>query len=292
MPKAAVVASGIGLAGQFRRTPEGTQLVIRPGSVLQHSPVSPAVCDGVLKYALPVLSEVTWVDGDLSLELDECLIDLDQPERSEVEGRIRIHDIGAGLKSPLARELGMTVAKLLGRDGADRIKLADNSTVEFQLRDGRVTHEGLKFGLPEISPELQIASSGSVGLDETLDLIIEIPLPLSMLSEGPIASALGSQTLKFPVRGTLDEPEIRFEKSGLIDGLLTNLAEQLNDGETPLLELLEQVRQRRQELKQRREANANDRVERRPPGTRQRPGLLPGLLDRLRRSGTDNTATE
>jgi hypothetical protein len=273
------LVSGLEVNGQFGRTPEGTRIRIGPGRVLHHSRVSPAVCDGALKFVLPVLSEVTWVEGDLSLELKESMIDLDQPERSALEGQILIHDVRAGLKSPLVRELSVAVVKLLGGNGAETITLAHESTVEFWLREGRVTHKGLAFGLPEISPELQVRSSGSVGLDETLDLIVEIPLPLRLLGDGPLASALGNQTLRLPVGGTLEKPEVRFEGDELISGLLATFGERLSDGETPLLDFLEQVRQVREQRRELQQREGWEDGEGLLPRLRARPGLL----DRLRR---------
>ena len=55
------------------------------------------------------------------------------------------------------------------------IRLVEDAEIHFQLRDGRLHHEGLRVGFPEIDPDLVVSSRGSIGLDETLDLHLELP---------------------------------------------------------------------------------------------------------------------
>ena len=48
-------------------------------------------------------------------------------------------------------------------------------------------HEGLRIGFPEIDPDLVVSSRGSIGLDETLDLHVELPRldPAQRKEKGP-----------------------------------------------------------------------------------------------------------
>jgi len=43
------------------------------------------------------------------------------------------------------------------------------------VRDGRLYHEGLRVGFPDIDPGLVVSSRGSIGADETLDLSVDLP---------------------------------------------------------------------------------------------------------------------
>ena len=76
------------------------------------------------------------------------------------------------------------------------------------MRDGRLHHEGLRIGFPEIDPELVIRSRGSIGLDETLDLHLELPrLRKDKRDKGP---------LQCHVTGTLSEPIIAIPDASLV----------------------------------------------------------------------------
>ena len=54
-----------------------------------------------------------------------------------------------------------------------------------------------------------MASAGSVGLDESLDLQVSIRLPRGLLGESELANRLTGQPLSFSVVGTLDAPELQ-----------------------------------------------------------------------------------
>ena len=92
------------------------------------------------------------------------------------------------------------------------VRIVENADVRFQVRDGRIYHEGLRMGLPDIDPKLLVSSSGSVGLDKSLDLVLEVPRIVS-----PFKKDIDDP--KAPVRlritGTFDKPvvtEIKGEK--------------------------------------------------------------------------------
>jgi HSP20 family protein len=79
--------------------------------------------------------------------------------------------------------------------------LIEDAEINFQMRDGRLHHDGLRLGFPEIDPEIVVSSCGWIGLDETLDLYVELP------------SLLKAQgTVRGPTRchitGTIRDPRI------------------------------------------------------------------------------------
>ena len=71
--------------------------------------------------------------------------------------------------------------------------------VAFQLIDGRVYHQNLEL----VFPKATIRTSGSVGLDGTLSLVAEMPVPKHWFGTGRAAAALGQQTIRIPIGGTL-----------------------------------------------------------------------------------------
>ncbi len=268
-----VFASQIHIDASWRKTADGKTLTLAAGKPMDRVQLTPEMCDLGLKFVAPIFADVAWSRGDLSLELDRCQIEVDQIERSEVQGRITLHSVETGLRSPIAKSVAQALSAISKRELPQSVLLADNSVIEFQLQDGQVSHSGLEFGLPELSPDLVIHSHGTVGLDKSLDLMVEVPLPLNLLGDGPIATALGKQTLYLPVRGTLDQPEVKLEGDGqLVSNLLSGMLNPAMEGDLPLDEITEA-------LKQLRERNQQRREERGP--------RFPRLRDRLRGRSSD-----
>ncbi|MHC4176518.1 MAG: AsmA family protein [Planctomycetota bacterium] len=236
------------------------ELILRKGVVLDRAPITPAMCDDLLKYIAPVLAEATDLSGEFSIELDDWRLPLADLAKGEGSGRLTIHAIDAG-PGPLIRALTV----LLELPGS--VRLADGSIVRFKMAEGRVRHDDLRFGVGE----MQIRTQGSVGFDQTLDLVAEIPIPARLLGDLPLPEALKTSTLKLPIRGTLSEPKIEAADLGTsnVDLLLKTLGDVLRErtgqdgglldqipkssGETPLLDLiregplLDRLRQRRQQ---------------------------------------------
>jgi hypothetical protein len=221
-------------------------LVIAPGRYLDHATVSTTLCDGLLKYFLPILADATWVTGELSLDLGRCEIDLDQPQDSIVFGAIYIHGIQAGVKNELIAEARSRLMKILGQDGFDAVHLVDGASIEFEVRDGRVWHEGLEFGLPGVSPELVVTTSGSVSFDDQLDLRIGLPLPLHLVREGPLAELVGNKSLVLTATGSFSKPQVELADDSLFADLLPDVAGSL--AKEPLQTAVEGIREAIQNL--------------------------------------------
>jgi hypothetical protein len=87
-----------------------------------------------------------------------------------------------------------------------------------------------------------------VGLDESLDLNLEIPLPIDRLRDSPLARQLSAQPLTLHVAGTLDDPKIDFSRDkGPVGQLLGGLFGDATEGEVPAVEtvlgILNQINQ-------------------------------------------------
>src|SRR5262245_11474068 len=95
-----------------------------------------------------------------------------------------------------------------GKQPSNVIRLVEESEIHFQVRNGRMHHDGQRIGFPEIDPELVISSRGSIGIDETLDLYLEMPrLRKHKRDKGP---------LRCHVTGTIREPKITLQDPPLI----------------------------------------------------------------------------
>jgi len=76
--------------------------------------------------------------------------------------------------------------------------------VNFHVADGRVYHQNMEFQVGDVT----VRSQGSVGLDETVSLTIEIPIQDAWVAKEPLLAGLKGQSLKVPVSGTLTKPQM------------------------------------------------------------------------------------
>ena len=98
-----------------------------------------------------------------------------------------------------------------GKKPSDVVRVVENAEVKFQVRDGRIHHEDMHFGFPDISPDLVIRSSGSVGYDKTLDLVLDVP---SILLNKANPGGKKTAHVRLRVTGTIDKPIVTEIKDG------------------------------------------------------------------------------
>ena len=186
------------LAPNVRLSPGSAELTMPAGPLMENVQIDPAVCSSLLKYIAPVLADVTSAQGSFSIVLDSCRAPLADLKKSDLSGRFIVHSIQIG-PGPLIREL----AVLLGRETP--AKLRKESTVAFRMKDGRVYHRNLEL----IFPDLTIRTEGSVGLDQTLDIVAEMPVPPKWLAnDATAARAFADQVIRIPLKGTLSKPQL------------------------------------------------------------------------------------
>jgi hypothetical protein len=180
---------------------DGTpQLLVKQCKLLDRTELTPGLCNDVLQYVLPPLAGATSPEGAVSVDLKEGAIPLDLPRKLNLTGALTIHDVSVG-PGILTQSLTDLLATL---QAPTRFQLANNSVIQFAVADERVTHSGLEFGVPQV----RVRTEGSVGFDQTLDVIAEVILALGESEKRPILSALGNQNLRVPIRGTFAEPKV------------------------------------------------------------------------------------
>jgi len=175
---------GIQLQVGLQRRPNAPhsvpELVVEAGPLLKRASISPEMVEDVLKYAAPALSGATMARGEFSIDLDQWRLPLDRPRDGEMGGRFKIHSIEVG-PGPVLESILATIRLLMAGDEATRgegsrgsmtFELARDSVVRFEMRDGRVYHEGFELGIGN----LRLRTHGSVGLDQTIDMVAEIEL--------------------------------------------------------------------------------------------------------------------
>ncbi len=196
----------------YRALNEDAQLIIQPMQVLDRTELTPELVRLGVGLAVPLLAKSAWFDGRISLKTKEIRVPLAKPLDSKGEATLTLHQVRSGPSEPLIVGALDALANLRGKEASHELVFVDGSQVTIRVADQRVFHSGLEAGLPKLDPRLQIGTQGYVGLsDRSLDLIVEIPIPIEQLARRPNIQQLGVPRVKLPVGGTLDDPEIKWD---------------------------------------------------------------------------------
>ena len=188
-------------------TKPGMPLTLKQGRIVEKAKLTPAATADAFGFILPVLANSANVDGTFSFDLNEHTIPLSAPKTGIVKGKLLIHEANASA-SPMLGEL----IQLLGGNTTSAV-LAKEQTVLVRFENGRIHHEGLMLSLGQMSLKM----SGSVGLDRTLQMTIDMPVPpalvTKLLGSNPrLKEALLKKRLSVPVGGTLAKPALDGKK--------------------------------------------------------------------------------
>jgi hypothetical protein len=188
----------VSAAGDLKR-----QMVLLPGGSVEHVPITPQISQGVLSSIAPVLANSSRVAGVFTLKLGLWQLPLPEMSNGKGEGELVIHHAEME-PGPLVQGLASAL------DLSPGIHVPDNTVVPFRMADRRIHHHGLQFDIDNLT----VRTHGSVGLDESLDLVAEVHLPDDLADRRPILKALASQTIEVPVRGTSSRPRIDMRALG------------------------------------------------------------------------------
>jgi len=236
--------AGLNAEVRLERRGPVSVLILEPARLLDHQPLTPQLCGQGLQLIAPLLADEVSASGEFSLNLTKCEIPVGSAPEAErekvgalqVSGQLDLHSARVSMKNTLASGVVALVVQLAGINLPDAVTVAENVTVEFGVVDGRVHHSGLALLLPHGEKAIQIVSSGSVGLDETLDLNLTVKLPEGLLGKGVVRDALTREPIQFSVGGTLKSPKLKLAgKKGILQsvGNLIEFAGNEEDGTTP-----------------------------------------------------------
>lgn len=189
------------------------RLAVERGPLFDKVRISPELCRTWLKYVAPLLADATRAEGRFSVQLEGANVPLSDTNQSDVHGQLTIHSaqIGPGpLAQPLLGLAQQVKTVLDGRPSSDSQTLASNwllipqQTVHVDVEDGRVFHQGLTM----TSGDVTIRTSGSVGLDESLAIMAEVPIRDEWVADKKYLASLRGTVIQIPVQGTLGKPRL------------------------------------------------------------------------------------
>jgi hypothetical protein len=205
----AVAGGQIMLAPMLRLAATPAEIDLPAGPMLTNVKLSQEVCAHALKFVAPVFAEVTRTEGQFSVTLQGGRLPLADPTSGDVAGQLLVQSVEMR-PGPILQTLvgfaeqveGILQGKVPFANPAKAVALVrmDNQSVDFRMVDHRVYHQGLKF----VAGNVTITTRGSVGLDESIAVLAEIPLPQGLLKQNNPEA----QTLKIPITGTLKNPKM------------------------------------------------------------------------------------
>jgi HSP20 family molecular chaperone IbpA len=201
-----IAVHGVNLNMQVENTASGYVLAVEPVEIFKNEKLSAGLAAGLVQLVLPDLASDRQVAGEMSLSFETLRIPLgasveQMANRLVAAGKIRLRQVALEAKFPMSQALLKVLADMHGKPPSNLIHLIEDSEINFRMRDGRLHHDGLRLGFPEIDPELVVNLRGSIGLDETLDLHLELPgfFKASRPDSGPI---------QCHITGTIRDPKI------------------------------------------------------------------------------------
>ncbi|MFN0020778.1 MAG: hypothetical protein ACKVP0_21165 [Pirellulaceae bacterium] len=187
----------------------GLPLVMDKGPLLENVRISPELCRGWLRYVQPVIADVTQAEGKFSLGIEQAQVPMLAPHSAAVKSTLTIHagKVGPG---PLAGKYLGSVHKVLTmiKPGGGGLLESEKGWINFPeqqvpvvVQDQRIHHQGMIMQIGNV----QVVTQGSVGLDDSLQLVMSIPVQDSWLRDSK-AGALKGRTIHIPIRGTVSSP--------------------------------------------------------------------------------------
>lgn len=194
--------------------PAPAAVLLPAGPLAEQVRVSPEVCDRALKYVAPVLAEATRTEGRFSMELEGGRVPLDAPAQADAAGKLSIHRVEV-LPGPLARQfilLGKQIEALVHRrppplaleQNTQPLLTMENQDIDFRVVEGRVYHRGMTVRAGDVV----VHTHGSVGFDQTLALVADVPIQDRWIGNDPVARSLSGKSIQVVINGTLQHPQL------------------------------------------------------------------------------------
>jgi hypothetical protein len=214
-------------------------LHLQEGTLLDQWQVSENDSRTWLKYVAPLIADATSAQGQISASIQRGQIPLYNPLATSVQGSVAVHDLTVG-PGPLVQQLLPLIDQIRGL-----LKLGSGQTqqpsvwlrmkpqeIPVNIQQGRVYHEGFEINYKDAT----VRTRGSVGFDQTLNMVAEIPILDDWIGDEKTLSHLRGQSLSVPISGTLTKPRLDAQSAArmaqqLLRDTVVNAAQQRVAGE-------------------------------------------------------------
>lgn len=203
----------INLAGALDLAPDDPTLLIDGElRLLEGVKVTPLLGSSLLSRINPIFLHMTEVEGSVFLNVAKLRAPLGASlnRQGSGAGRLDLRNVKMRPGGPLAELLE------LGGLGASEKYTVEFGKLDFRLRDGRVEYQDFRVKFPQ---SFDLRFSGSVGLDDTLDLLVSIPVRPALLKRLGVSEStlqflrnFEKARIEVPLAGTREQPRIDLSK--------------------------------------------------------------------------------
>ncbi len=186
------------------------RFVADEGRLLDGVELTPEACRQWLQFVAPLAASATAARGAIDLDLQGMDLPLTDPLAGQGAGTIRIRQASLG-PGPLVEQIvGLTRAiRSLGdgrapAEGNARWVELPAQDINFRIAAGRVHHDRLEARIGDVV----IVTRGSVGSDQSIDLVAVVPINQNWVNTKPLLKPLAGLEVQVPIRGTLSRPQI------------------------------------------------------------------------------------
>jgi hypothetical protein len=160
----------------------------------------------------PIFLHVANIEGRVNLGVQDVRVPLGASiqQQGAGQGRLDLRQVKMQPSGLLAEMLS------LGGLPPETAYPVTIGALDFVLKDGRIRYDNFAMTFPA---EFDLQFRGSVGLDETLDLVVSIPVRAALLDKlgvkGPTqeyAKMLGGTRVDLPLVGTREQPRLDLTK--------------------------------------------------------------------------------
>ncbi len=173
------------------------ELALGTGSRVENVTLTPDVCSKWLGYVAPFLADAASVNGTISARVQRFRYLMDSLQASDIGGTLHIHRASASPGRSLTQLLQAIDTLRPKHRSAVRDITFPEQQVQCELRNGVVTHDQVLLALSGY----QLRTRGSVGLDQRINMTLDIPLERSDDSRA-------GRMVSVPVTGTIRSPSL------------------------------------------------------------------------------------
>lgn len=204
-------------SGYLRGSPvirlDGEQPVLEISNerVLEGIRLTPEITRTWIAYGAPILAGATQAEGQFSVQIDQAAIPLTNPFAGTALGSLEVEHATLG-PGPLGAQLISVISQVKSVVTGGRIDSSPSTqfakmppqTIRMQLVDGRIHHDRVILQIDDVT----LVTAGSIGADQSLDMVVGFRIPQSWVAGRPIAASLADFEVRIPLRGQLGKPEI------------------------------------------------------------------------------------
>ncbi|MGE0480823.1 MAG: hypothetical protein AB7Q17_10175, partial [Phycisphaerae bacterium] len=215
LPPASIAAAQgrVNLGGVVDFQPLDATLHI-PGklALLDGVTITPELGASLLSRINPIFMHLARVEGRVFLNTTDVTLPLGEAAKTASQGA------GALDLSDLKVQPGGVLGELLALAGysAGETYEVKAGKLDFVIRDGRIVYDNFVMTFPQ---DFDLKFYGSVGFDDTLDLVVSVPLREAMLAKlgvkGPALALTQNLTglrIDIPLSGTRQQPKLDLAK--------------------------------------------------------------------------------